>query len=128
MTRLEKIYKEKVAPEMQKEFNYKSPMQIPGIEKISLNIGLGGATQNQKLLEEAVEELSAIAGQKFRAHKWCTLCLITQACLWLSQGCYILMGAWHATFPIVWGAAVLVAVYAAVFMTLNILNPYLTRK
>lgn len=64
MTRLEKIYKEKVAPEMQKEFNYKSPMQIPGIEKISLNIGLGGATQNQKLLEEAVAELSAIAGQK----------------------------------------------------------------
>lgn len=66
--------------------------------------------------------------QKFRAHKWCTLCLITQACLWLSQGCYILMGAWHATFPIGWGAAVLVAVYAAVFMTLNMLNPYLTRK
>lgn len=64
MTRLEKIYKEKVTPVMQKEFNYKSPMQIPGIEKISLNIGLGGATQNQKLLEEAVAELSAIAGQK----------------------------------------------------------------
>lgn len=64
MTRLEKIYKEKVAPVMQKEFNYKSPMQIPGIEKISLNIGLGGATQNQKLLDEAVAELSAIAGQK----------------------------------------------------------------
>lgn len=64
MTRLEKIYKEKVTPVMQKEFNYKSPMQMPGIEKISLNIGLGGATQNQKLLEEAVAELSAIAGQK----------------------------------------------------------------
>ncbi|MBD5553741.1 MAG: 50S ribosomal protein L5 [Desulfovibrio sp.] len=64
MTRLEKIYKEKVAPVMQKEFNYKSPMQIPEIEKISLNIGLGGATQNQKLLDEAVAELSAIAGQK----------------------------------------------------------------
>lgn len=64
MTRLEKIYKEKVAPVMQKEFNYKSPMQLPGIEKISLNIGLGEATQNNKLLEEAVAELSAIAGQK----------------------------------------------------------------
>lgn len=64
MTRLEEIYKEKVAPVMQKEFNYKSPMQLPGIEKISLNIGLGGATQNNKLLEEAVNELSAIAGQK----------------------------------------------------------------
>ena len=40
MTRLEKIYKEKVVPAMQKEFNYKSPMQMPGITKISLNIGL----------------------------------------------------------------------------------------
>lgn len=64
MTRLEEIYKEKVVPEMQKEFNYKSAMQLPGIEKISLNIGLGSATQNNKLLEEAVKELSAIAGQK----------------------------------------------------------------
>lgn len=64
MTRLEEIYKEKVSPELQKEFNYKSPMQLPGIEKISINIGLGGATQNNKLLEEAVNELSAIAGQK----------------------------------------------------------------
>ncbi len=64
MTRLEKIYREKVTPVMQKEFNYKSPMQMPGLEKISLNIGLGAATQNNKLLEEAVAELSAIAGQK----------------------------------------------------------------
>ena len=64
MTRLEKIYKEKVIPVLQKEFNYKSPMQLPGIEKISLNIGLGASTQNNKLMEEAVEELTAIAGQK----------------------------------------------------------------
>ena len=64
MTRLEKIYKEKVVPALQKEFNYKSPMQMPGITKISLNIGLGAATQNNKLMEEAVAELTAIAGQK----------------------------------------------------------------
>lgn len=64
MTRLEKIYKEKVIPVLQKEFNYKSPMQLPGIEKVSLNIGLGASTQNNKLMEEAVEELTAIAGQK----------------------------------------------------------------
>ena len=64
MTRLEKIYKEKVIPVLQKEFNYKSPMLLPGIEKISLNIGLGASTQNNKLMEEAVEELTAIAGQK----------------------------------------------------------------
>ena len=53
MTRLEKIYKEKVVPAMQKEFNYKSPMQMPGITKISLNIGLGAATQNNKLKLQA---------------------------------------------------------------------------
>ena len=64
MTRLEKIYKEQVAPEMQKEFNYTSPMQLPEIEKISINIGLGAATENHKLLDEAVEELTAIAGQR----------------------------------------------------------------
>ena len=64
MTRLEKIYREKVAPALQKEFEYKSSMQIPGIEKVSLNIGLGVASQNNKLMEEAVAELTAIAGQK----------------------------------------------------------------
>ena len=64
MTRLEKEYREKIVPGLQKEFGYKSPMQIPGVEKISLNIGLGEASQNNKLMEEAVAELSAIAGQK----------------------------------------------------------------
>ena len=64
MTRLEKIYREKVVPVLQKEFNYSSSMQLPGIEKISLNIGLGAASQNNKLMEEAVAELTAIAGQK----------------------------------------------------------------
>lgn len=54
MTRLEKIYREKVVPVLQKEFNYSSSMQLPGIEKISLNIGLGAASQNNKLMEEAV--------------------------------------------------------------------------
>lgn len=64
MTRLEKIYREKVAPQLREEFGYKSPMQIPGLVKVSLNIGLGAASQNNKLMEEAVSELSAIAGQK----------------------------------------------------------------
>ena len=64
MTRLEKIYREKVVPVLQKEYNYSSSMQLPGIEKISLNIGLGAASQNNKLMEEAVAELTAIAGQK----------------------------------------------------------------
>ena len=64
MTRLENIYREKVVPVLQKEFTYSSPMQIPGIVKISLNIGLGSGSQNNKLMEEAMNELSAIAGQK----------------------------------------------------------------
>ena len=64
MTRLENVYREKIVPVLQKEFAYSSPMQVPGIEKVSLNIGLGAASQNNKLMEEAVTELSAIAGQK----------------------------------------------------------------
>ena len=63
MTRLEKIYREKVVPVLHKEFNYDSSMQLPGIEKISLNIGLGAASQNNKRMEEAVAERTAIAGQ-----------------------------------------------------------------
>ena len=64
MTRLEKIYREKVVPVLQKELSYSSSMQLPGIEKISLNIGLGAASSNNKLMEEAMAELTAIAGQK----------------------------------------------------------------
>ena len=64
MTRLETLYREKVVPALQKEFAYSSSMQLPGIVKVSLNVGLGAASQNNKLLEEAVTELSAIAGQK----------------------------------------------------------------
>ena len=64
MTRLEKIYREKAVPALREEFGYKSPMQTPGLVKVSLNIGLGAASQNNKLMEEAVNELTAIAGQK----------------------------------------------------------------
>jgi len=64
MTRLETVYQEKVAPELAKEFNYSSPMQIPRLRSISLNIGLGEASQNAKLIDEAVADLTKIAGQK----------------------------------------------------------------
>jgi large subunit ribosomal protein L5 len=64
MTRLEKIYREKVAPALKKEFGCTSSMQIPRLSSVSLNIGLGEASQNNKLMEEAVAELTAIAGQK----------------------------------------------------------------
>ena len=64
MTRLEKIYVEKVAPELKKEFGYTSSMQIPRLSFVSLNMGLGEASSNNKIIEEAVVELSAISGQK----------------------------------------------------------------
>lgn len=64
MRRLETVYTEKIAGELKKEFGYKSSMEIPKITKISLNIGLGEASQNPKLIEAAVEELTKLSGQK----------------------------------------------------------------
>lgn len=64
MTRLEQIYTEKVAPALMQEFGYKSPMEVPRLKAVSLNIGLGEASQNNKLIEDAVDELTKIAGQK----------------------------------------------------------------
>src|SRR5260221_8252728 len=62
--RLKQLYQETVAPALIKEFSYKNPMAVPKIEKISLNVGLGEATQNTKLMDGAVNELTQIAGQK----------------------------------------------------------------
>ena len=62
--RLQAIYKTAVAPEMQKRFSYKSSMQVPRIVKVTLNIGLGEATQNPKLLDAAAEEIARMTGQK----------------------------------------------------------------
>ncbi len=57
-------YKEEIAPALQKEFGYKSIMQVPKLEKIILNQGLGQAVSDKKLIEVAQEELSTIAGQR----------------------------------------------------------------
>lgn len=62
--RLRQHYQEKVLPALLKEFNYGNVMAVPKIEKITVNIGMGEATQNQKLIDGAVQELSSIAGQK----------------------------------------------------------------
>jgi large subunit ribosomal protein L5 len=64
MIRLEIKYKEEIAPKLLKEFNYKSSMQVPTITKVSINMGLGEGSQNNKLIQDAVEELSLIAGQR----------------------------------------------------------------
>ena len=62
--RLRELYQTKVVPTLTKEFSYKNTMAVPRIEKISINIGLGEATQNGKLMDGAVAELGQIAGQK----------------------------------------------------------------
>ena len=60
--RLRELYQKKVVPALTKEFGYRNLMAVPKIEKISINIGLGEATQNAKLMDGAVNELSQIAG------------------------------------------------------------------
>ena len=62
--RLREHYAKSVVPALKKEFGYKNPMAIPKVEKVSINIGLGEATGNSKLMDGAVNELGAIAGQK----------------------------------------------------------------
>lgn len=64
MSSLIKIYKDKVAPELSKEFNYTSVMQIPLIKCVSLNMGLGEGSQNNKIIQDSVRDLSLIAGQR----------------------------------------------------------------
>ncbi len=62
--RLQQTYKENIAPKLYEEFKYSSSMQIPSIEKVVLNMGLGEGSQNNKLIQDAIEELTLIAGQK----------------------------------------------------------------
>jgi large subunit ribosomal protein L5 len=62
--RLKEHYSKNVIPALKKEFGYKNLMAVPKVEKVSINIGLGEATQSPKLMDGAVNELSQIAGQK----------------------------------------------------------------
>ena len=61
---LKKVYNETIAPALQKQFNYSSAMQIPVLKKIVINQGLGDATQDKKIIDVAINEISAITGQK----------------------------------------------------------------
>ena len=61
---LKKQYKETIVPALQKQFNYSSVMQVPVLKKIVINQGLGDATQDKKIIDVAINELTAIAGQK----------------------------------------------------------------
>lgn len=62
--RLKDTYREQVVPALMKEFGYKNPMQVPRLERIVLNVGMGEAIQNVKLLESATAELGVISGQR----------------------------------------------------------------
>ena len=64
MNRLKERYENEISKSLMTKFNYSSVMQVPAMEKIVINIGVGDAVSNSKLLDEAVEELTLIAGQK----------------------------------------------------------------
>ena len=64
MNSLQEHYVKNVVPQLQEQFNYKSAMEIPRITKVSINMGLGEAVGNKKIVESAVADLTAIAGQK----------------------------------------------------------------
>lgn len=64
MTRLESFYKEQVVPKLTERFGYENVMQVPRITKITLNMGVGEAAGNKKILENAVADMTKIAGQK----------------------------------------------------------------
>lgn len=64
VARLKKMYDEEIVPELSKQFQYKSAMQVPKIVKISVNQGLGSAITDKKLIDVGVEEMTAITGQK----------------------------------------------------------------
>ena len=64
MSELKRRYREDVVPALQREFSYANPMQVPRVEKVVVNIGLGEALQNAKAMDAAVGDLTAITGQK----------------------------------------------------------------
>ncbi|MBV9259541.1 MAG: 50S ribosomal protein L5 [Ktedonobacteraceae bacterium] len=63
-SRLKERYRQEVAPALQKEFNYKNPMQVPSINKVVINIGMGEVIQNAKAMDAAVSDLATITGQR----------------------------------------------------------------
>ena len=70
-TYYQEFYLKEVIPAMQQRFNYRNTMEVPKINKICLNMGVGAATENQTLLDNAIEELTQIAGQKAVATRRC---------------------------------------------------------
>ena len=63
-TRLEKVYKEQIVPKLMEKFGYKNVMQVPRLSKVTLNMGVGEAVGNKKIMENALSDMAKIAGQK----------------------------------------------------------------
>ena len=64
MARLRDMYKAEVAPALMKKYEYKSPMQIPKLDKIVINVGVGDAKENSKVIDKIIEEITLISGQQ----------------------------------------------------------------
>lgn len=64
MARLNELYNKEMVPQLMKDFNYRNVMEVPKLEKIVVNMGLGEAIQNVKILDSAVDEMAVITGQK----------------------------------------------------------------
>ena len=96
MNRLQEKYKNVVVPQMMKDFEYKSVMEVPHVEKVVINIGVGDAITNAKLLDEAVEELTAITGQapvvtrlknQLRTSNYVKVCQLDVKLLYVKKKC-----------------------------------------
>jgi large subunit ribosomal protein L5 len=64
MARLEKIYKDEILSELTRRYNYKSPMMVPRLQKITVNMGVGEAVADKKILQHAMDDMQKITGQK----------------------------------------------------------------
>jgi len=95
MARLKATYNEQVVPALMEKFQYESIMQAPRIEKIVINMGVGEAKENQKFLDNAVEELTIIAGQKpvvTKARKSISNCKLREG---MAVGCKVTLRGEH---------------------------------
>lgn len=93
--RLLKKYREEIIPGLQKKFNYKNVMQVPRLEKIVVNIGVGEAIENSKFLDNAMEELAVIAGQRpaiAKAKKSISNFKLREG---MSIGCFVTLRGWR---------------------------------
>lgn len=69
MTRLKKRYEKEIMPELQKERGFKNPMQVPRVSKVTVNMGVGDAKQDAKVLDDSISELATITGQQPRINR-----------------------------------------------------------